>query len=84
MADEFGAPPLIRLSETRDEQKQIREKDRMSPTRWLDSIGFLGPNVLAEVSPTNPRVGLTPRCSGLGTLAAELESLGVANAVCCN
>ncbi|HEX7579576.1 MAG TPA: amidohydrolase family protein, partial [Thermoanaerobaculia bacterium] len=47
LADEFGAPLLIHLSETQDEQKTIREKTGMSPTKWLDSIGFLGPNVLA-------------------------------------
>lgn len=76
MADEFGAPLPIHLSETLDEQKQIQEKYGMSPTRWLDSIGFLGPNVLADVSLTSPRVGLNPRCSGLATLAAEAMSLG--------
>lgn len=47
LADEFGAPLLIHLSETQDEQKTIREKTGMSPAKWLDSIGFLGPNVLA-------------------------------------
>ena len=47
LADEFGAPLLIHLSETRDEQKTIREKYGTSPAKWLDSIGFLGPNVLA-------------------------------------
>jgi 5-methylthioadenosine/S-adenosylhomocysteine deaminase len=47
LADEFGAPLLIHLSETRDEQKMIKEKYGTTPTKWLDSIGFLGPNVLA-------------------------------------
>ncbi len=47
LADEYGAPLLIHLSETRDEQKQIREKHGTTPAKWLDSIGFLGPNVLA-------------------------------------
>ncbi|MGA7992351.1 MAG: amidohydrolase family protein [Thermoanaerobaculia bacterium] len=47
LAREFGAPLLIHLSETQDEQKQIREKYGTTPTKWLDSIGFLGPNVLA-------------------------------------
>jgi 5-methylthioadenosine/S-adenosylhomocysteine deaminase len=44
---EFKAPLLIHLSETKDEQKQIREKYGMTPVKWLESIGFLGPNVLA-------------------------------------
>jgi 5-methylthioadenosine/S-adenosylhomocysteine deaminase len=47
LADEFHAPLLIHLSETKDEQKQIAEKHGMTPAKWLDSIGFLGPNVLA-------------------------------------
>ncbi len=47
LADEFGAPLLIHLSETRDEQKTILGKYGASPASWLDSIGFLGPNVLA-------------------------------------
>ena len=47
LALEFKAPLLIHLSESRDEQKQIAEKYGMTPTKWLESIGFLGPNVLA-------------------------------------
>ena len=47
LADEFGAPLLIHLSETRDEQRQIREKTGTTPTKWLDTIGFLGPRVVA-------------------------------------
>jgi 5-methylthioadenosine/S-adenosylhomocysteine deaminase len=47
LADEFHAPLLIHLSETKDEQKQIAEKYGTTPARWLDAIGFLGPNVLA-------------------------------------
>ena len=47
LALEFKAPLLIHLSETKDEQKQIAEKYGATPARWLESIGFLGPNVLA-------------------------------------
>ncbi len=47
LADEFGAPLLIHVSETKDEQKQIREKYGTTPVKWLDAIGFLGPRVLA-------------------------------------
>ncbi len=47
LALEFRAPLLIHVSETRDEQKQIAEKYGMTPAKWLESIGFLGPNVLA-------------------------------------
>ena len=47
LAKEFRAPLLIHLSETRDEQRQLAEKYGTTPTNWLESIGFLGPNVLA-------------------------------------
>ncbi|MBK9065226.1 MAG: amidohydrolase family protein [Acidobacteria bacterium] len=47
LALEFKAPLLIHVSETKDEQKQIAEKYGTTPAKWLDSIGFLGPNVLA-------------------------------------
>lgn len=47
LALEFKAPLLIHLSETRDEQRELAEKYGRTPTNWLDSIGFLGPNVLA-------------------------------------
>lgn len=46
LADEFGAPLVIHVSETRDEQKQILEKYGTTPVKWLDSIGFLSPKVL--------------------------------------
>jgi 5-methylthioadenosine/S-adenosylhomocysteine deaminase len=46
LADEFGAPLVIHVSETRDEQRQILEKYGTTPTKWLDSIGFLSPKVL--------------------------------------
>ncbi len=47
MADEFDAPLLIHVSETKDEQRQMKEKYGTTSVRWLDSIGFLGPRVLA-------------------------------------
>jgi 5-methylthioadenosine/S-adenosylhomocysteine deaminase len=47
LALEFKAPLLIHLSETKDEQKQIADKYGTTPAKWLESIGFLGPNVLA-------------------------------------
>jgi 5-methylthioadenosine/S-adenosylhomocysteine deaminase len=46
LADEFGAPLIIHLSETKDEQKLIAEKYGTTPAKWLEAIGFLGPNVL--------------------------------------
>ena len=47
LADLYDAPLLTHLSETRDEQKTIHEKYGMTPAKWLDSIGFLGPRLVA-------------------------------------
>ncbi|MFI5181279.1 MAG: amidohydrolase [Thermoanaerobaculia bacterium] len=46
LADEYGAPLLIHVSETKDEQRQVKEKYGTTPVKWLESIGFLGPRVL--------------------------------------
>ncbi len=45
LAEEFGAPLLTHVSETWDEQKEIREKHGKSPVAWLDELGVLGPRV---------------------------------------
>ena len=45
LADEFGAPLLTHVSETWDEQKEVREKHGKSPVAWLDEIGFLSPRL---------------------------------------
>jgi len=47
LADEFKAPLLIHLSETKAEQEQIKAKTGTTPTKWLESIGFFGGRVLA-------------------------------------
>jgi 5-methylthioadenosine/S-adenosylhomocysteine deaminase len=47
LSDEFSVPLLIHVSETQDEQKQVQAKYGMTPVRWLDQIGFLGPRVVA-------------------------------------
>ena len=46
LADKYGVPTMIHVSETQDEEKQIREKYGMTSTRWLESLNVLGPNVL--------------------------------------
>lgn len=45
LADRYGVPLTIHVSETRDEVGQIREKYDATSTQWLDSLGVLGPNV---------------------------------------
>jgi 5-methylthioadenosine/S-adenosylhomocysteine deaminase len=40
-------PTLIHLAETRDDETTARERFSSSPVAYLDSLGFLGPGVLA-------------------------------------
>ena len=48
LATELGAPILIHISETKTENDQIKEKSGgLTSTAWLDSIGFLGDDVVA-------------------------------------
>jgi 5-methylthioadenosine/S-adenosylhomocysteine deaminase len=48
LATELGAPILIHVSETKDELRQIAEKyNGATPGAYLDSIGFLGDDVVA-------------------------------------
>src|SRR5687768_9383985 len=48
LATELGVPILIHVSETKDELRQVAERtDGMTPGAYLDSIGFLGDDVVA-------------------------------------
>src|SRR5688500_7203148 len=48
LATELGVPILIHVSETADELRQVAEKQNgMTPGAYLDSIGFLGDDVVA-------------------------------------
>ncbi|HUP63185.1 MAG TPA: amidohydrolase, partial [Thermoanaerobaculia bacterium] len=48
LATEMGVPILIHVSETRDELRQVSERARgMTPGMYLESLGFLGPDVVA-------------------------------------
>jgi 5-methylthioadenosine/S-adenosylhomocysteine deaminase len=47
LARKYGVPVLIHLAETEDELKIAREKYGMTPTAYLESIGFWGPRTLA-------------------------------------
>jgi 5-methylthioadenosine/S-adenosylhomocysteine deaminase len=43
----YNVPTLIHLAETRDEVKTAQERFKSSPVAYLDSLGFLGPGVVA-------------------------------------
>lgn len=47
LATKAGVPLLIHLSETRDEAAIAQERHRLSPTAYLESLGFWGPDTLA-------------------------------------
>ena len=47
MADRYRAPVIIHLAETADESKTSLKEHKMSPTRYLESLGFWGPRSLA-------------------------------------
>jgi 5-methylthioadenosine/S-adenosylhomocysteine deaminase len=47
LATELGVPILIHVSETKDELRQVAERaNGMTPAAYLDSLGFLGDDVI--------------------------------------
>ena len=71
LATELGAPILIHVSETRDELRQVAQRaNGMTPGAYLDSIGFLGDDVVVAHG-----VWLTP--NEIQTFAAK--KVGVAH-----
>jgi 5-methylthioadenosine/S-adenosylhomocysteine deaminase len=49
LANRHGVPLLIHLAETRDEMKIVHDTHRMSPTRYLESLGlWSGPTLAAH------------------------------------
>jgi hypothetical protein len=43
----YNVPTLIHVAESRDEVKTAQERFKQSPVMYLDSLGFLGPGVVA-------------------------------------
>ncbi len=71
LATELGIPILIHVSETKNELQQVAQAhDNMTPGAYLDSLGFLGDDVLAAHG-----VWLTP--DEIKTFAAK--KVGVAH-----
>jgi len=49
LADRHGVPLLIHLAETREEVETVRERHRLSPTAYLESLGvWNGPTLAAH------------------------------------
>lgn len=46
LADKYQAPLLIHVAETEDEIAIARERHKLTPVAFLDSIGLLGPQVV--------------------------------------
>ena len=46
LADKYGVPMIIHVSETQDEVKQVRQKYGMTSTGWLAQLGVLGRGVV--------------------------------------
>jgi 5-methylthioadenosine/S-adenosylhomocysteine deaminase len=63
LAARYKAPILIHLAETEDEVAIVRERAKMTPAAWLESIGLLGPNVVAAhgVWLTDDDIGILKR-----------------------
>ena len=47
LARRYDAPILIHVSETKQELEEIRSKHGLTPPAYLDSLGVLGPDVVA-------------------------------------
>jgi len=50
LARRYGAPLIIHVAETQDEVETIRSRYGLTPVGYLDSIGFLGPDVIGAHS----------------------------------
>jgi 5-methylthioadenosine/S-adenosylhomocysteine deaminase len=48
LADKYHVPLIIHLSETKSEWDQIQETYGLSPVAHLESLGLLGPNLIAD------------------------------------
>ena len=60
LSRQYDVPTLIHLAETRDEIQTAQERFALSPTAYLESLGFWGPGVLAAhgVWVSEPEIGL--------------------------
>jgi 5-methylthioadenosine/S-adenosylhomocysteine deaminase len=63
LADKYGVPVMIHISETQDEVKTLLEKHQQRPVEYLESIGFWGPRTIAAhgVWLSDPEIAILKR-----------------------
>ncbi|MET0553319.1 MAG: amidohydrolase [Vicinamibacteria bacterium] len=80
LADRYGAPLLIHLSESPDEQRQVREKYGKTPAEHLRDLGFLRKGVVGAHG-----VWLTPgdrailKAAGAGVVHCPQSNMKIAS-----
>ncbi|HVR41938.1 MAG TPA: amidohydrolase [Thermoanaerobaculia bacterium] len=82
LATEMDAPILIHLAETEDEVRQVREAQGLTPVAYLDSIGFLGSDVVAAhtVHLTDEEIAILAR-RGVGSAHNPESNMMLASGV---
>ena len=74
LADRYKVPVLIHLAETSAESTTSMTRNKVSPTQYLESIGFWGPRTLAAhgvwLSAPTSRSSLAGRSASRTTLRA--------------
>jgi 5-methylthioadenosine/S-adenosylhomocysteine deaminase len=76
----YNVPTLIHLAETRDEVQTAQERFKGSPVAYLDSLGFLGPGVLAAhgVWVSDPEIALL-KSRGVGISHNPVSNMKLAS-----
>jgi 5-methylthioadenosine/S-adenosylhomocysteine deaminase len=82
LATELAAPILIHLAETEDEVRQIVERFGHRPVSYLESIGFLGRDVIAAhvVWPDADEIGILAR-RGVGVAHCPESNMMLASGI---
>jgi 5-methylthioadenosine/S-adenosylhomocysteine deaminase len=82
LATELSAPILIHLAETEDEVRQIVERFGHRPVAYLESIGFLGRDVVAAhvVWPDESEIGILAR-RGVGVAHCPESNMMLASGI---
>ncbi|HZU24679.1 MAG TPA: amidohydrolase [Bryobacteraceae bacterium] len=82
LADKYGAPLLIHVSETQRENEDSMKAHGMSSAQWLDSLGVLGPRTVAAhgVWLSDEDIGIFRR-RGVGVAHCPASNMKLASGV---